>query len=221
MSTFASPGASATDGPTAIVLIDLYNDFIHPDGKLFSTLADTLAEHDTIAHLHQIVACARKHHIPIYYGLHQQWKPGFYQGWAHMAHVHHAQESSHVFADGSWGAQILEGLGPDVLGNGDVVVSKHWSSSSFQSTDLDFQLRQRKIENLVLAGMTANTCLESTGRYAYELGYHVTMLKDATAGWSKEQVDAATELIWPLFASKVTTTGEWIKEVVEGKSKGK
>lgn len=52
MSTFASPGASATDGPTAIVLIDLYNDFIHPDGKLFSSLADTLAEHDTIAHLH-------------------------------------------------------------------------------------------------------------------------------------------------------------------------
>src|SRR5277367_5121462 len=85
MSTFASPGASATDGPTAIVLIDLYNDFIHPDGKLFSSLADTLAEHDTIAHLHQLVACARKHHIPIYYGLHQQWKPGFYQGWAHMA----------------------------------------------------------------------------------------------------------------------------------------
>jgi nicotinamidase-related amidase len=95
-----------------------------------------------------------------------------------------------------------------VLGNGGVVVSKHWSSSSFQSTDLDFQLRQRKIENLVLAGVAANTCLESTGQYAYELGYHVTMLKDATAEWSKEQADSATELIWPMFASKVTTTGE-------------
>jgi hypothetical protein len=47
------------------------------------------------------------------------------------------------------------------------------------------------------------------------------MLKDATAGWSKEQVDATTELIWPLFASKVTTTWEWIKEVEEGRSKGK
>ena len=53
-----------------------------------------------------------------------------------MAHVHHAQDSSHAFADGSWGAQILEGLGLDVLGNGDVVESKHWSSLSFQSTDL-------------------------------------------------------------------------------------
>jgi nicotinamidase-related amidase len=217
MSSYTSSGTSSQDGPTAIVLIDLYNDFLHPEGKLFNLLSATLKEHDAIAHLHQIVATARKHHIPIYYGLHQQWKPGFYQGWEHMAHVHHSQEESHAFAEGSWGAQILEGLGPDVLGNGDVVVSKHWNSSSFQSTDLDFQLRQRKIENLVLAGMTANTCLESTSRYAYELGYHVTMLKDATAGWNKEQVDAATEMIWPLFASKVTTTGEWIKDVEEGK----
>lgn len=75
-----------------------------------------------------------------------------------------------------------------------------------------FQLRQRKIENLVLAGTTANTCLENTSRYAYKLGYHVTMLKDATVGWSKEQVDATTGL---------TTMGEWIKEVEEGRSKGK
>lgn len=219
MFSYASPGHSTTDGPTAIVLIDLYNDFLHPDGKLFPLVSATLEEHDTIAHLHEIVATARKHRIPIYYGLHQQWAPGFYAGWAHMAHVHHSQESSHAFAAGSWGAQILEGLEPDVLGNGDVIVSKHWNSSSFQSTDLDFQLRQRKIENLVLAGMTANTCLESTSRYAYELGYHVTMLKDATGGWNKEQVDAATELVWPLFASKVSTTAEWIKEVEEGERK--
>jgi nicotinamidase-related amidase len=41
--------------------------------------------------------------------------------------------------------------------------------SSFQNTDLDYQLRQRTIENLVLGGLTANTCLESTARYAYEL----------------------------------------------------
>lgn len=41
--------------------------------------------------------------------------------------------------------------------------------SSFQNTDLDYQLRQREITHLVLAGMIANTCLEATARYAYEL----------------------------------------------------
>lgn len=42
-------------------------------------------------------------------------------------------------------------------------------------------------------------------------GYHITMLKDATAGFSKAEKDAATELIWPLFANKVSTVGDWIK----------
>jgi hypothetical protein len=42
-------------------------------------------------------------------------------------------------------------------------------------------------------------------------GYHVTMLKDTTAGFTKEQKDAATELVWPLFAHEVKTVGEWIK----------
>jgi hypothetical protein len=43
--------------------------------------------------------------------------------------------------------------------------------------------------------------------------YHVTMLKDATAGWTTEQKDAATDLIWPLFAQEVTTVGEWVANV--------
>ena len=41
-------------------------------------------------------------------------------------------------------------------------------SSAFWSTDLDYQLRQRDITHVALAGLTANTCLEATGRHAVE-----------------------------------------------------
>jgi nicotinamidase-related amidase len=41
--------------------------------------------------------------------------------------------------------------------------------SSFANTDLDFQLKQRDIENVVVVGLVANTCMETTARYAYEL----------------------------------------------------
>lgn len=41
--------------------------------------------------------------------------------------------------------------------------------SSFQDTDLDYQLRQRGIDRLVIGGLTANTCMEATSRYAHEL----------------------------------------------------
>ncbi|KAL4899109.1 hypothetical protein BDW74DRAFT_189556 [Aspergillus multicolor] len=190
---------------TAIILIDPYNDFLHPNGKLTARLQD-LTERNTIQHLKEVVRIARANRVPIYYGLHQQWAPGRFSGWRHMAPNQVRQEETHYFEEGSHGAQIYEGLEPDV-GNGDVVVSKHWCSDSFQNTDLEYQLRQRDIENLVFAGLTANTCLESTARHGYELGYKITILKDATAGFSKE-LTAAGELVWPLFAS-VSRVREW------------
>jgi len=196
-------------GTTAIVIMDPYNDFLHPKGKLNGLLAESMKETDTILHLKELVAAARVHKIPIYYGLHQQLKPGFLAGWKHATPLQQSQVQGKAFEEGTWGVEIYEGLEPSVE-NGDVVVSKHWCSSSFQNTDLDYQLRQRDVDTLVMGGLTANTCLESTARYAYELGYHVTLLKDATAGFTTEQKNAATEIIWPLFANEVKTVGEWI-----------
>ncbi|KAL1800715.1 hypothetical protein ACET3X_001057 [Alternaria dauci] len=124
---------------------------------------------------------------------------------------------SKALEEGSWGAEIFEGLEPDVLGNKDVVVGKHWNSSGFANTDLDYQLHQREITHLVIAGMTANTCVESTARYARELGYHVTLLNDATAGFSDAHKDAATKLIWPVIVDGVKTVSEWTLTIQEDK----
>jgi nicotinamidase-related amidase len=153
---------------TAILLIDPYNDFLHPRGKLTHRLSTSLATTSSIAHLTHLVTFAHAHRIPIFYGLHQQVKPGFLQSWTHPADSQTAIANSGAFTKGSWGAEIYEGLEPKVE-EGDVVVSKHWCSSSFENTDLRYQLMQRGVDRVVLAGMIANTCLEMTGRMAYEL----------------------------------------------------
>ncbi|EMR86834.1 hypothetical protein ACHAPC_002387 [Botrytis cinerea] len=196
---------------TAIVLIDPYNDFLHPEGKVYPLMAESIADTNTITHLQNLVTTARAQKIPIYYGLHQQTKAGYLAGWKHATLTQQRQKESNAFEEGSWGVEIYKGLEPDVEGNGDVIVSKHWCSSSFSNTDLDYQLKQRNITHLIFAGLTANTCMESTARYAYELGYHVTMLTDATAGFTTVAKDAATSLIWPLFANEVLTVEEWKK----------
>ncbi|OOF93023.1 hypothetical protein ASPCADRAFT_132750 [Aspergillus carbonarius ITEM 5010] len=191
---------------TAIILVDPYNDFLHPDGKLTSLLKD-LEEKETVKHMTELVAMARLYHIPIFYGLHQQWTPNSFHDWRHMTPNNVKQQHIRFFEEGTFGSRIYEGLEPDPT-NGDVVVSKHWNSDSFQNTDLDFQLRQREKTDLILAGLTANTCLEATARQAFELGYNVTILKDATAGWSKELTDVGSDLVWPLF-SKVMTVKQF------------
>ncbi|KAJ0355829.1 hypothetical protein COL154_011192 [Colletotrichum chrysophilum] len=188
---------------TALVLVDPYNDFLHPEGALTPHLLD-LQEKGTVENIRSTVAAARSKGIPIYYGMHQQCNEHTFLGWKHMTPNNVKQKNSQVFKEGSWGAEILQGLEPDPS-KGDVVVSRHWNSDSFANTDLDFQLRQREITHLVFAGLTANTCLEASARHAFEL-------KDATAGWSKELTDAATELIWPLFAQEVLKTEEWVQK---------
>ena len=114
---------------TAVILIDPYNDFLHPEGKLNGRLAESLKDTDTITHIKEAVAAARAHELPIYYGLHHQYQVGDYEGWLHMTKDHRFIQANKVFEEGSWGGQLYEGLEPQ-LSNGDVVVSKHWNSRS-------------------------------------------------------------------------------------------
>jgi nicotinamidase-related amidase len=109
------------------------------------------------------------------------------------------------FAAGTWGGEFNPEFDPS---DGDVVVLEHWAQSGFANTDLDSQLKQRGIQKIILVGMVANTCIESTARSGMELGYHVTLTKDATAAFSHEGMHAAHEVNGPTFAHAILTTNE-------------
>lgn len=64
---------------------------------------------------------------------------------------------------------------------GDVVAHEHWCSSRFANTDLDQQLKVHEMERLIIIGLVANTCVEATARCGAELGYDLTLVKDATS----------------------------------------
>ncbi|GHO66934.1 hypothetical protein KSC_058260 [Ktedonobacter sp. SOSP1-52] len=69
-------------------------------------------------------------------------------------------------------------------------------------------VKQHGIQRLVLIGMIANTCIEATGRFGMELGYHVTLVTDATAASSQKAMHAAHEINGPTFAHAILTTSE-------------
>src|SRR5690242_1878671 len=83
-----------------------------------------------------------------------------------------------------------------------------WGSSGFANPDLDLQLNKHGIDKLIVMGLIAHTCVEATVRYAAELGYEVTMVKDATASYSDREMHAALEVNIPNYASAVVTTDE-------------
>jgi nicotinamidase-related amidase len=62
-------------------------------------------------------------------------------------------------------------------------------------------------------GLIAKTCVESTVRFAAELGYEVTMVKDATASFSDEEMHATHDINIPSYASVIVTTTEVVDAI--------
>ena len=88
-----------------------------------------------------------------------------------------------------------------------------WCSSGFANTDLDLLLKKHGIHKLIVIGLIAHTCVEATVRYAAELGYEVTVVRDATASYSDEHMHAALDINIPNYASAVVTTHELIDSI--------
>jgi len=63
--------------------------------------------------------------------------------------------------------------------------------------------------------MMANTCIEATGRCGAELGYHVTLVRDATAAFSPEAMRAAHEINGPTFAHAILSTDALLAVLVK------
>ena len=122
-----------------------------------------------------------------------------------------ATDRAAVFAEGSWGGDWHPELAPQPE---DVHVEQHWGQNGFANTDLDLQLRQRSIEKVIVVGAVANTCVEATARCAAERGYHVTLVRDATAAPSAEAMHAAHEVAGPTFAHAILTTEALLNALV-------
>ena len=93
------------------------------------------------------------------------------------------------------------------------MTQEHWCSSGFANTDLDLLLKRQGIQRLIVIGLIAHTCLESTVRFAAELGYEVTVVRDATADYSDEAMRAALNVSIPHYASAIVDTGEIVASI--------
>jgi nicotinamidase-related amidase len=196
---------------TALLLVDPYNDFLSEGGKIWPRLKDVALEVGLLDNLRTIHSAVRAAGIRIFIVPHRQWQSGDYECWQHVNPTQRGIMHRHSFAKGTWGGEFHADFAPR---DGDVVVRQHWGQSGFANTDLDMQLKQHCISHVVIVGLLANTCIESTARFAMELGYHVTLVRDATAAFTLELMHAAHELNGPTFAHAILTTRELVGTLI-------
>jgi nicotinamidase-related amidase len=192
---------------TALLFVDPYNDFLSEGGKIWPLIKDVAEEVGLLDNLRTINQAVRKAGMQVVIVPHRRWQPGDYECWCHPNPTQRAIMQRHTFAKGEWGGEWHPDFAPQA---GDVVVHEHWAQSGFANTDLNFQLKQHGISHVVVVGLLANTCIESTSRFAMELGYHVTLVRDATAAFSREMMHAAHVLNGPTYAHAIVTTEQLV-----------
>lgn len=186
---------------TGLIVIDPYNDFISEGGKVWDRLKAVAESNQCVPHMVQVLGAARAADVPVFYALHHRYRPGDYESWRYITPIQRAAWQHKTFEFGSWGGELHQEFLPH---EGDIVAQEHWCSSGFANTDLDLLLRKHGVDQLVVIGLIANTCVESTARYGAELGYDVTVVKDATASYSERDMTAALEVNLPNYAAVLT-----------------
>jgi len=186
---------------TALLVIDPYNDFISEGGKLWGRLKAVAEANGCVPHMLQVLNAARGAGLRVFYAMHRRYRPGDYETWKYIAPIQKAAWRSKSFEHGTWGGEIRSEFAPQA---GEIVVQEHWGSSGFANTDLDLQLTRHGIHQLIVIGLIAHTCVEATVRFGAELGYEVTVVKDATADYSDVEMHAALDVNIPNYAAVVT-----------------
>ena len=195
---------------TGLLVIDPYNDFISEGGKVWGRLKAVAEANGCVPHMLEVLNAARKAQLRVFYALHRRYRPGDYETWKYIAPIQQTARSHKTFEYGTWGGEIR----PEFTAQpGDIVALEHWCSSGFANTDLDLQLKTHGIHQLIVIGLIAHTCVEATVRFAVELGYQVTVVKDATASYSAKEMHAALDVNLPNYATAIVSTQEIVTSI--------
>jgi nicotinamidase-related amidase len=195
---------------TALLVVDPYNDFISEGGKIWPRIKAVAEANNCVAHMHEVLTAAREAGLQVFFAMHHRYRPGDYESWKYIAPIQRAAWQRRSFEAGTWGGEFRAEFQPRP---GEIVAGEHWCSSGFANTDLDLQLKKHGIHRLIVIGLVAHTCIEATVRYAAELGYDVTVVKDAVADYSDEMMHAALEINMPSYANAIVTTDEVVQAI--------
>ena len=207
---------------TALLITDPQNDFLSETGVTWQLVGDSVKDNKTIENIERLVKAAKHNGIEVfisphyYYPTDHLWKFG-----GTIENVMHEikmfDRSGALSLDGfeGSGADWLERFKPWIEDGKTIVVSPHKVYGP-ENNDLVLQLRKRNISRVILAGMSANLCVEAHMRELIEQGFEVTVVKDATAGARHPELGDGYEAALVNFgyiASAVLSTEEAVEAI--------
>jgi nicotinamidase-related amidase len=181
---------------TALVLIDIQNDFCSPGGTFDRSGYDVSMYSAMIPRTAQLLASARQAGALCV----------FIQNTTLRGHLSDSpaqvrfrvrlsrdpsQPSLRYTEDGTWGQEFVPELAP---AEGELIIKK-FRSSAFVGTPLDLLLRSNGIDTIVICGATTEGCVESTARDGMFMDYYVVVVPDCVESDTRDQHEASLTLM--------------------------
>ena len=169
---------------TALLIVDMQNDFVRKEGKLYVPTAEA-----TIPAIRRLLDNARKNNVLVIYT----------QDWHMKDDPEFKIWGEHALA-GSWGAEIVDELKPEK----DDFIIKKYRYDAFFETPLDYILRVKGIKNLIVTGTVANICVLHTAGSAALRWYNIIMVKDGISALTEFDYYATLRQVDFLYKGKIT-----------------
>ena len=210
------PGMEINPANTALVVTDPQNDFLSPEGVTWGVVGKSVEANNTVENIETLFKLAKKNGIPVFISPHYYFPTD--KGWKFEGALEVLMHKTGMFdRSGALSLEGFENSGADWLArykpyieDGETVIASPHKVYGPENNDLMLQLRKRGISRVILAGMSANLCVESHLRELLERGFEVAVVKDATAAAQVAEGDgyAAAVVNFRFIANAVWTTEE-------------
>jgi len=208
------PGMKLERGHTALVITDPQNDFLSPEGVTWGVVGKNVTANNTVPNIEKLLKTAKHKGIPVFISPHYYYPTD--KGWEFEGALEKLMHNIGMFdRKGQLNLDGFENSGADWLAqykpyieDGKTVIASPHKVYGPENNDLVLQLRKRGINKVILAGMSANLCVESHLRELLEQGFEVAVVKDATAAAQVEEGDgyAAALINFRFIANTVWDT---------------
>jgi nicotinamidase-related amidase len=210
------PGFAIDPARTALVVTDPQNDFLSPTGVAWRAVGASVEANGTVAHLEELLEAAKATNMPVFVSPHYYYPSD--HGWRFGGALEQLMHAIGMFdRQGALTVEGFTGSGADWLDryrpyieDGSTIVTSPHKVYGPETNDLVLQLRKRGIDKVILAGMSANLCVEAHLRELLEQGFEVVVVKDATAAAQVAEGDGyqAALINFRYLASAVWTTAD-------------
>ena len=203
---------------TALVVTDPQVDFLSPEGVTWGVVGESVTEQNTVPNIGRLFAAAKQAGITVAISPHYYYPTD--HGWKFEGALEKLMHKIGMFDRISpYTMKGFEGSGADFMPeykkyihDGKTIITSPHKVYGPEQNDLVLQLRKNRIDQLILAGMSANLCVESHLRELLEQGFEVAVVKDAVAGAKVPEGDGylAALINFRFIANAVWSTDETV-----------